>query len=65
MIFVKNFTLPDFHDGNFTLQKCIICNIVHTHYKSVNEFDISKLCIFVRIEINQTVFEKKKTLINE
>ena len=27
MIFVKNFTLPDFQAKNFTTQKCVICDI--------------------------------------
>ena len=60
MIFVKKFTLPDFQAKNFTPQKCIICNIVHARYKSVNAFDISNFGIFVRIEIDFTVFEKNK-----
>ena len=60
MIFVKEFTLPDFQAKNFTPQKCVVCNIVHARYKSVNAFDISKCGIFVRIELNFTVFEKKK-----
>ena len=38
MIFVKTF--PDFHAKIFTLQKCVICSIVHAQYKSVNAFDI-------------------------
>ena len=63
MIFVKKFTLPDFQAKNFTPQKCVICNIVHARYKSVNAFDISNLGIFVRIELNCTVFEKNKTQI--
>ena len=60
MIFVKKFTLPDFQAKIFTPQKCVICNIVHARYKSVNAFDISNFGIFVRIELNFTVFEKKK-----
>ena len=60
MICVKEFTLPDFQAKNFTLKKCVICNIVHAQYKSVNAFDISNFGIFVRIELNFTVFEKKK-----
>ena len=27
MIFVKNFTQPDFQSKNFTQQKCLICDI--------------------------------------
>ena len=66
MIFVKKFTLPDFQAKNFTPQKCVICNIVHARYKSVNAFDISNFGIFVRIEFDFTVFEKKKhKLMNE
>ena len=64
-IFVKKFTLPDFQAKNFTPQKCVICNIVHTRYKSVNAFDISNSGIFVRIKLNFAVFEKKKKQINE
>ena len=55
MIFVKNFTLPDFHVRN--LQYCS----VFTHdIQSLNAFDLSNLDIFVRIELNYAVFEKKK-----
>ena len=28
MIFVKNFTQPDFQAKNFTPQKCVICDIL-------------------------------------
>ena len=65
MIFVKKFTLPDFQAKNFTPQKCVICNIVHARYKSVNAFDIRNFGIFVRIELNFIVFEKKKIQLNE
>ena len=61
MIFVKKFALPDFQAKNFTPQKCVICNIVHARYKSVNAFDISKRGIFVRIELNFTVLRRKNT----
>ena len=27
MIFVQNFTAPDFYAKSFTLQKCVICDI--------------------------------------
>ena len=60
MIFVKEFTLPDFQAKNFTPQKCVVCNIVHARYKSINGFEISNFGIIVRIELNFTVFEKKK-----
>ena len=60
LIFVNNFTPPEFHTKNFTPQKYVICNIVHARYKSVNAFDISNFGFFVRIELNFTVFEKKK-----
>ena len=60
MIFLKKFTLPDFQAKNFTPQKCVICKIVHARNKSINAFDISNFGIFVRIELNFTVFEKKK-----
>ena len=64
MIFVQNFTLPDFQAKNFTPQKCVICNIVRAQYKSVNAFDISNFGIFVRIELNLSFLEEK-TQINE
>ena len=64
MIFVKNFTLPDFYAKNFTSQKCVICNTVHTQYTGLdimlNAFEISSLDIFVRLELNYAVFEKPK-----
>ena len=60
MIFVQNFTLPNFHAKNFTPQKCVICNIVHACYKSVNAFDICNFGIFAIIELYFTVFEEKK-----
>ena len=56
MIFVKKFTLTDFQAKNFTQQKCVVCNIVYARYKSVNAFDISNFGIFVRIELNVTIF---------
>ena len=59
-VFVKEFTLPDFYAKNFTPQKCVICNIVHARYKSVNAFDIYNFGIFAIIELYFTVFEKKK-----
>ena len=57
----QKFTLPDFQAKNFTPQKCVICKIFHARYKSVNAFDISNFGIFVRIELNFTVFKKKYT----
>ena len=31
MIFVQNFTQPDFQAKSFTPQKCVICDIVHAN----------------------------------
>ena len=57
----QKFAVMDFHAKNFTPQKCVICNIVHARYKSVNAFNISNLSLFVRIQLNFTVFEKKNS----
>ena len=50
MIFVKEFTLPDFHSKNFTPQKCVICTIDHALYiKSANAFEITNLAILLEL----------------
>ena len=60
MIFAKKNYTPGFQAKNLTPQMCVICKIVHARYKSVIVFHISDFGIFVRIELNFTVFEKKK-----
>ena len=60
MIFAKKNYTPGFQAKNLTPQMCVICKIVHARYKSVIVFHISDFGIFVRIELNFTVFEKKE-----
>ena len=45
MIFVKNFTQPDFQAKSFTPQQCIICDIF-LQIDSVNASNINNLVIF-------------------
>ena len=45
MIFVKNFTQPDFQAKNFTLRKCVICDIF-SQINSINASNINHLGIF-------------------
>ena len=46
MIFVKNFTQPDFQAKNFTLRKWVICDIFFLQINSVNASNINNLGIF-------------------
>ena len=45
MIFVKNFTQPDFQAKNFTLRKWVTCDIF-SQINSVNASNINNLRIF-------------------
>ena len=46
MIFVQNFTQPDFQAKSFTPQKCVICDSFFLRINSVNASNINNLGIF-------------------
>ena len=49
MIFVQNFTQPDFQAKSFTLQKCVICDIFLANYqrKYINYQYFGIFCLYV------------------
>ena len=65
MIFVQLYTHPGFQAENFTLENCVICDIVHSRLNSVNAYISLIWAFLVRNGIVKQFLVKKNESMSE